>query len=72
MTTRDYNAEYKDGARKYAYQFDTVLRGVRTYMLGGCNVRNDRGHRRRRHVLRAGRCDRRHRHSSADVAEAQE
>jgi len=27
VTTRDYNAEYKDGARKYAYQFDTVLRG---------------------------------------------
>jgi len=26
VTTRDYNAEYKDGARKYAYQFDTVLR----------------------------------------------
>ena len=20
--TRDYNAEYKDGARKYAYEFD--------------------------------------------------
>src|ERR687888_447053 len=27
MITRDYNAEYKDGARKYAYRFDTVLRG---------------------------------------------
>ena len=26
MTTRDYNAEYKDGARKYAYRFDAVLR----------------------------------------------
>jgi 2-polyprenyl-3-methyl-5-hydroxy-6-metoxy-1,4-benzoquinol methylase len=26
VTTRDYNAEYKDGARKYAYQFDAVLR----------------------------------------------
>jgi len=24
--TRDYNAEYKDGARKYAYEFDTILR----------------------------------------------
>ena len=24
--TRDYNAEYKDGARKYAYEFDTLLR----------------------------------------------
>ena len=23
---RDYNVEYKDGARKYAYEFDTVLR----------------------------------------------
>lgn len=27
MTARDYNAEFKDGARKYAYEFDTVLRG---------------------------------------------
>jgi 2-polyprenyl-3-methyl-5-hydroxy-6-metoxy-1,4-benzoquinol methylase len=27
VTTRDYDAEYKDGARKYAYQFDRVLRG---------------------------------------------
>ena len=26
MTTRDYNAEYQDGERKYAYQFDAVLR----------------------------------------------
>jgi 2-polyprenyl-3-methyl-5-hydroxy-6-metoxy-1,4-benzoquinol methylase len=26
MTTRDYDAEYKDGARKYAYRFDAVLR----------------------------------------------
>ena len=26
MIVRDYNAEYKDGARKYAYQFDTLLR----------------------------------------------
>ena len=26
MTARDYNAEYKDGARKYAYQFDSLLR----------------------------------------------
>jgi|KBSMisStaDraftv2_1062788.scaffolds.fasta_scaffold25561_2 2-polyprenyl-3-methyl-5-hydroxy-6-metoxy-1,4-benzoquinol methylase len=24
--TRDYNAEYKDGVRKYAYEFDTILR----------------------------------------------
>jgi len=24
--TRDYNAEYQDGARKYAYEFDTLLR----------------------------------------------
>ena len=24
--TRDYNAEYQDGARKYAYEFDTRLR----------------------------------------------
>ena len=24
--TRDYNAEYQDGARKYAYEFDTILR----------------------------------------------
>jgi 2-polyprenyl-3-methyl-5-hydroxy-6-metoxy-1,4-benzoquinol methylase len=28
--TRDYNAEYKDGARKYAYEFDSRLRG---YMM---------------------------------------
>ena len=26
MTVRDYNQEHKDGARKYAYDFDTVLR----------------------------------------------
>ena len=26
MITRDYNAEYKDSTRKYAYRFDTVLR----------------------------------------------
>jgi 2-polyprenyl-3-methyl-5-hydroxy-6-metoxy-1,4-benzoquinol methylase len=26
VTARDYNTEYKDGARKYAYRFDTVLR----------------------------------------------
>jgi 2-polyprenyl-3-methyl-5-hydroxy-6-metoxy-1,4-benzoquinol methylase len=26
MGTRDYNAEYKDGARQYAYRFDAVLR----------------------------------------------
>jgi 2-polyprenyl-3-methyl-5-hydroxy-6-metoxy-1,4-benzoquinol methylase len=26
LIARDYNAEYKDGARKYAYQFDAVLR----------------------------------------------
>jgi 2-polyprenyl-3-methyl-5-hydroxy-6-metoxy-1,4-benzoquinol methylase len=26
VSPRDYNAEYKDGARKYAYRFDTVLR----------------------------------------------
>lgn len=26
MIARDYNAEYRDGARKYAYRFDTVLR----------------------------------------------
>jgi 2-polyprenyl-3-methyl-5-hydroxy-6-metoxy-1,4-benzoquinol methylase len=26
MITRDYNAEYKDGARKYAYRFDSLLR----------------------------------------------
>src|SRR5436309_4862367 len=24
---RDYNAEYKDSARQYAYRFDAVLRG---------------------------------------------
>ena len=28
--TRDYDAEYKDGARKYAYGFDALLRG---YMM---------------------------------------
>jgi 2-polyprenyl-3-methyl-5-hydroxy-6-metoxy-1,4-benzoquinol methylase len=30
---RDYNAEYKDSARKYAYRFDAVLRGyiMRTF-----------------------------------------
>jgi 2-polyprenyl-3-methyl-5-hydroxy-6-metoxy-1,4-benzoquinol methylase len=27
MITRDYNAEYKDGVRQYAYRFDTLLRG---------------------------------------------
>ena len=27
MTARDYDAEYKDSTRKYAYQFDTLLRG---------------------------------------------
>jgi 2-polyprenyl-3-methyl-5-hydroxy-6-metoxy-1,4-benzoquinol methylase len=27
VTARDYNAEYKDGGRKYAYRFDAVLRG---------------------------------------------
>jgi len=27
---RDYNEEYRDGARKYSYDFDTVLRG---YMM---------------------------------------
>lgn len=26
MTARDYNKEFQDGARKYAYDFDTVLR----------------------------------------------
>jgi 2-polyprenyl-3-methyl-5-hydroxy-6-metoxy-1,4-benzoquinol methylase len=26
MIARDYDAEYKDGARKYAYQFDSLLR----------------------------------------------
>jgi 2-polyprenyl-3-methyl-5-hydroxy-6-metoxy-1,4-benzoquinol methylase len=26
VTTRDYNAEFKDGTRKYAYQFDAALR----------------------------------------------
>jgi len=26
LTTRNYNAEYKDSARKYAYRFDAVLR----------------------------------------------
>ena len=26
VSSRDYNAEYKDGARKYAYEFDAVLR----------------------------------------------
>jgi 2-polyprenyl-3-methyl-5-hydroxy-6-metoxy-1,4-benzoquinol methylase len=26
VATRDYNAEHKDGARKYAYEFDAVLR----------------------------------------------
>ena len=30
MTVRDYNQEHRDGARKYAYDFDTVLRG---YMM---------------------------------------
>jgi 2-polyprenyl-3-methyl-5-hydroxy-6-metoxy-1,4-benzoquinol methylase len=30
VITRDYNAEFKDGHRKYAYQFDAVLR---RYML---------------------------------------
>ena len=27
VTTRDYDAEYKDGASQYAYRFDAVLRG---------------------------------------------
>ncbi len=27
MPTRDYDAEYKDSARRYAYEFDSVLRG---------------------------------------------
>src|SRR5581483_2719068 len=27
MTARDYNAEFKDGTRQYAYAFDTTLRG---------------------------------------------
>lgn len=27
MCTRDYDSEYKDSTRKYAYRFDTVLRG---------------------------------------------
>ena len=27
VSRRDYDAEYKDGARKYAYRFDNVLRG---------------------------------------------
>jgi len=27
VTTRDYDLEHKDGARQYAYKFDTVLRG---------------------------------------------
>jgi len=26
MSTRDYNAEYRDGSRQYAYTFDAVLR----------------------------------------------
>ena len=26
MTARDYNAEFKDSGRQYAYQFDAVLR----------------------------------------------
>src|SRR5262245_16130258 len=26
VTTRDYDLEHKDGARQYAYQFDTLLR----------------------------------------------
>jgi len=30
MTIRDYNQEHRDGARKYAYDFDAVLRG---YMM---------------------------------------
>jgi len=30
MSTRDYNQEYRDGERKYAYEFDTLLRG---YMM---------------------------------------
>jgi 2-polyprenyl-3-methyl-5-hydroxy-6-metoxy-1,4-benzoquinol methylase len=30
MTVRDYNEEHRDGVRKYAYDFDTVLRG---YMM---------------------------------------
>jgi len=27
VATRDYNVEHRDGGRKYAYQFDAVLRG---------------------------------------------
>ena len=27
MSARDYNAEYRDSDRRYAYQFDTILRG---------------------------------------------
>ena len=27
MSGRDYNAEHRDGARRYSYDFDTVLRG---------------------------------------------
>jgi 2-polyprenyl-3-methyl-5-hydroxy-6-metoxy-1,4-benzoquinol methylase len=30
MSARDYNQEYRDGERKYSYDFDTVLRG---YMM---------------------------------------
>ena len=30
MSARDYNREYQDNARKYSYDFDTVLRG---YMM---------------------------------------
>jgi len=30
MNARDYNQEYRDGQRKYSYDFDTVLRG---YMM---------------------------------------
>ena len=30
MAARDFNREYQDGARKYAYDFDTV---VRRYMM---------------------------------------
>jgi len=34
VTSRDYNTEYKDGRRKYAYQFDAVLRGYIMRTLG--------------------------------------
>ncbi len=34
MSVRDYNLEHRDGARKYAYDFDTVLRGYMMRTLG--------------------------------------